>query len=168
MTSPDAPYHAHIYFSAEQRPTAAALRDRFRCLTGAGEEPHILFVGPMRDGPVGPHPIPQYEIHFAAASRSGVIATIEASGLRALVHPLTDDDLADHTTLGDDVIVSAQSGLHGEVPSKSRMAGSPAYDARMWLKVSAGLKQLPDLLRRVRELEEKLLGEDGSAPAPKK
>ena len=99
MTSPDAPYHAHIYFSAEQRPTAAALRDRFRCLTGAGEEPHILFVGPMRDGPIGPHPIPQYEIHFAEASRSGVIATIEASGLRALVHPLTDDDLADHTTL---------------------------------------------------------------------
>ena len=76
--------------------------------------------------------------------------------------------VADHTTLGDDVIVSAQSGLHGEVPSKSRMAGSPAYDARMWLKASAGLKQLPDLIRRVRELEEKLPGEDGSAPAPKK
>ena len=28
-----------------------------------------------------------------------VIDAIEASGLRALVHPLTDDDLADHTTL---------------------------------------------------------------------
>jgi DOPA 4,5-dioxygenase len=28
-----------------------------------------------------------------------VTATIEASGLRALVHPLTDDDLADHTSL---------------------------------------------------------------------
>ena len=29
-----------------------------------------------------------------------MIARLEASGLRALVHPLTDDDLADHTTLG--------------------------------------------------------------------
>ena len=28
-----------------------------------------------------------------------MIATLEASGLRALVHPLTDDDLADHTNL---------------------------------------------------------------------
>ena len=29
-----------------------------------------------------------------------MIARLEASGLRALVHPLTDDDLADHTTRG--------------------------------------------------------------------
>jgi aromatic ring-cleaving dioxygenase len=27
------------------------------------------------------------------------VEAIEASGLRALVHPLTDDDLADHTSL---------------------------------------------------------------------
>ena len=27
------------------------------------------------------------------------MAAIEESGLRALVHPLTDDDLADHTSL---------------------------------------------------------------------
>ena len=99
MADSGAPYHAHIYFSAEQRPAAEALRDRFRSLTGAGDEPHILFVGPLRDGPVGPHPISQFEIHFAETSKAGVIAAIEASGLRALVHPLTTDDLADHTTL---------------------------------------------------------------------
>ena len=28
-----------------------------------------------------------------------ILPIIEASGLTALVHPLTDDDLADHTTL---------------------------------------------------------------------
>lgn len=61
--------------------------------------------------------------------------------------------VADHVTVGDDVIASAQSGLHGEVAAKSRLAGSPAYDARTWLKVSAGLKQLPDLIRKVRDLE---------------
>ena len=76
--------------------------------------------------------------------------------------------VADHVTMGDDVTVSAQSGLHGEVPSKSRMAGSPAYDARTWLKVSAGLKQLPDLIKRVRELELKLEGSATPADAPKK
>jgi UDP-3-O-[3-hydroxymyristoyl] glucosamine N-acyltransferase len=64
--------------------------------------------------------------------------------------------VADHVKVGDDVIASAQSGLHGEVPSKSRVAGTPAYEARTWLKVSGGLKQLPELIKRVRELEARI------------
>ncbi len=89
----DAPFHAHIYYSAEERPKAEALRDAF------GGAPEILFVGSMTDQPVGPHPIPQFEVHFLESARERVLAAIEASGLRALVHPLTDDDLADHTRL---------------------------------------------------------------------
>ena len=93
MTGSDAPYHAHIYYSARQRAAAAALRDRF---SGDAES---LFVGRMMDQPVGPHPVPQFEVHFPESALPAVVAAIEASGLRALVHPLTDDDLADHTTL---------------------------------------------------------------------
>ena len=100
MADPAAPYHAHIYYSAEQRPAAEALRDQFLRQAGVAVEPHILFVGQMADSGVGPHPMPQYEIHFLERSLAGVVSEIEASGLRALVHPLTDDDLADHTTLG--------------------------------------------------------------------
>jgi DOPA 4,5-dioxygenase len=91
--SRDAPYHAHIYYSAEQRPVADALREAF------GSAPEILFVGSMTDDPVGPHPIPQFEVHFLEQSLATITAAIEASGLRALVHPLTDDDVADHTSL---------------------------------------------------------------------
>ena len=94
MDAADAPYHAHIYYSDSDRAVAGALRDRFASESG------ILFVGAMTDRGVGPHPIPQYEVHFRETSLDGVVAAIEASGLRALVHPLTDDDLADHTTLG--------------------------------------------------------------------
>jgi aromatic ring-cleaving dioxygenase len=90
----DAPYHAHIYFSDAERPAAEALRADF-----AGGRPEVLFVGRMMDRGVGPHPIPQYEVHFLEPSRLAVIEAIEASGLSALVHPLTDDDLADHTSL---------------------------------------------------------------------
>jgi DOPA 4,5-dioxygenase len=43
--------------------------------------------------------VPQFEVHFPERARLEVVAAIEASGLRALVHPLTDDDLADHTNL---------------------------------------------------------------------
>lgn len=97
--SGDAPFHAHIYYSDEERPAAEALRDEFqRRLTVAGEE-QVLFVGQMTDRGVGPHPIPQYEIHFLESSLSTVVEAITEAGLRALVHPLTDDDLADHTTL---------------------------------------------------------------------
>ena len=93
MADPDAPWHAHIYYTHAQRAAAAALRERFR---GLGET--VLFVGRMMDEGVGPHPIPQYEIHFRASAVAAVTAILEESGLRALVHPLTDDDLADHTT----------------------------------------------------------------------
>jgi aromatic ring-cleaving dioxygenase len=95
----DAPYHAHVYYSTEQRPAAEALRHDFQRLTSADADPRILFVGAMKDGKAGPHPISQYEIHFLKGALSGVLPMIEASGLRALVHPLTDDDLADHTSL---------------------------------------------------------------------
>lgn len=89
----DAPYHAHIYYSAEDRAAAATLRDKLSAQFGT------LFVGVMTDGSIGPHPLPQFEVHFRARSLPDMVAMIEASGLRALVHPLTDDDLADHTSL---------------------------------------------------------------------
>jgi aromatic ring-cleaving dioxygenase len=94
MTVDDAPYHAHIYFTEDQRGIADDLRTRFQA------EPNILFVGAMTAGKAGPHPLPQYEVHFLKSSLDEVVGTIRQSGLRALVHPLTDDDLANHTTLG--------------------------------------------------------------------
>ena len=93
MTDDTAPFHAHIYYDPEERPAATALRDDF------GRYPAILFVGHMTDAGVGPHPIAQYEVHFLAGATPAVTAMIEATGLRALIHPLTDDDLADHTSL---------------------------------------------------------------------
>ena len=89
-----APWHAHIYFTERDRAAAAALRDMF------ATDPAILFTGAMTQGPAGPHPIPQYEVHFREVDLEHVRAMIVASGLTALVHPLTLDDLADHTTLG--------------------------------------------------------------------
>ena len=118
MIDPDAPYHAHIYFDDAERAAATALRDGF------GQDVAILFVGDMTDGAAGPHPIAQYEVHFLGAVVPAVVATIEATGLRALVHPLTDDDLADHTTLAHwigepvvlDVTVLDPPGVNQGIP----------------------------------------------------
>ncbi len=89
-----APFHAHVYYAAAELTAARALRDRF-----IGAAPPVLFVGVMTDRAVGPHPMPQFEVHFRESALDSVITAIEGSGLRALVHPLTTDDLADHTTL---------------------------------------------------------------------
>jgi DOPA 4,5-dioxygenase len=93
MNSGDAPFHAHIYYDPSQRAAAEALSEEF------GRSADILFLGRLVDEPVGPHPISQFEVHFLEESAPSIVAAIEASGLRALVHPLTDDDLADHTNL---------------------------------------------------------------------
>lgn len=95
MADPAAPWHAHVYFTDRDRPAAKALREAFR------GDPAILFTGSMTEGPAGPHPIPQYEVHFREADLAHIRGMIAESGLTALVHPLTLDDLADHTTLGE-------------------------------------------------------------------
>lgn len=94
-----APFHAHIYHEAHQRPASDALHARLTTMMQSGEAPDLLMVGKLREGPVGPHPLPQFEIHFLQRALPQILPLIEAAGLRALVHPLTDDDLADHTTL---------------------------------------------------------------------
>ena len=99
MNDADAPWHAHVYYDAVQRAGAADLRGQFAALTRDGSEPHFLYVGRMVDSPIGPHPLPQFESHFAERWRDAVMAIIKPTGLRAFVHPLTDDDLADHTRL---------------------------------------------------------------------
>ncbi len=95
----NAPYHAHIYFTDPDRQRACELHGLFCALTARNALPRILYTGHLADGPVGPHPLPQFEVHFLASERAEVVALIVASGFGALVHPLTEDDLADHTTL---------------------------------------------------------------------
>jgi aromatic ring-cleaving dioxygenase len=100
MDNDNAPCHAHVYYTTGTRAAAQALQQRFLAAKVSGEIPALLFVGTLRDRKVGPHPIPQFEIHFPHATLPLLQPLLEGSGLTVLVHPLTDDDLADHTTLG--------------------------------------------------------------------
>jgi branched-chain amino acid aminotransferase len=96
----NAPWHAHIYYASEDRGRAAAFRERLRGLKESGQAPSPLFIGELRDHKVGPHPVPQFEIHFTKDLVPKVKDIARDSGLTTLVHPLTYDDLADHTQLG--------------------------------------------------------------------
>jgi DOPA 4,5-dioxygenase len=99
MDDPNAPYHAHIYYAPERRAQAEDLRRRLKRASETREIAQLLYVGQLRDGKVGPHPISQFEIHFRKQALPAVRPVLEASGMTVLVHPLTDDDLADHTRL---------------------------------------------------------------------
>jgi len=99
MSSEHAPYHAHVYYELHDRAPAARLHQQLSSATGIAEFAKVLFVGEMRDMNMGPHPKPQFEIHFLEDALPTILQLIGGSGLTALVHPLTDDDLADHTSL---------------------------------------------------------------------
>lgn len=98
MTVASEPFHAHIYYDASERFAAERLHSELQARKGSGDLIDVIFVGEMTDRPVGPHPVPQYEVHFDGKALTKVLDRIKANRLRALVHRLTDDDLADHTS----------------------------------------------------------------------
>ena len=61
-----------------------------------------------------------------------------------------------HLRIGARAFVGARAGLHHDVADGERVFGSPAMEERTWHRAMAGLKRLPELLRRVRRLEQQL------------
>jgi UDP-3-O-[3-hydroxymyristoyl] glucosamine N-acyltransferase len=55
-----------------------------------------------------------------------------------------------HCKVGDDAIVTPQSGVAADIPAKAIVSGAPAVDHKAWLKYSAILPRLPELVRAVR------------------
>jgi len=64
--------------------------------------------------------------------------------------------IAGHLTIHENAVVYAQSGVGGDVAAGSVISGSPAFDAREWLRAITALQKLPELLKTVRQLERRL------------
>jgi UDP-3-O-[3-hydroxymyristoyl] glucosamine N-acyltransferase len=64
--------------------------------------------------------------------------------------------ISGHLTIHEGAVVYAQSGIGHDVPAGATVSGSPAFDAREWLRAITAFTKLPDLVRRVRQLEGKL------------
>lgn len=67
-----------------------------------------------------------------------------------------------HIDIGDNAVATAQAGLHMDVPPGTMWSGSPAVENKLYLKVSAALKRLPEIQKIVRRLSEEL-GHQGTA-----
>lgn len=60
-----------------------------------------------------------------------------------------------HIKIGDNVVIAAKSGVHGNVEPNQILSGYPLVDHKEDLKIKIALKKLPELLKRVKKLEEK-------------
>ncbi len=74
--------------------------------------------------------------------------------------------VAGHLTIGDGVVATAQTGIPGSVEKGSVVSGYPAIANRAWLKSSAVFARLPELQKRMRELERKVESLLGPREAP--
>jgi|Deesub1362A_J573_1020465.scaffolds.fasta_scaffold11802_3 UDP-3-O-[3-hydroxymyristoyl] glucosamine N-acyltransferase len=90
---------------------------------------------------IGKHCIIVAQVGIAGSTRLGNYVTLAGQV-----------GVSDHTTIEDGTIVTAQSGVMGDV-KKGVYSGSPAMSHFKWLRVRATLELLPDIHKKVKELE---------------
>ncbi len=64
--------------------------------------------------------------------------------------------ISGHLTIHENAVIYAQSGIGGDVAPGAVMSGSPAFEARDWLRAITAFPKLPELLRSMRRLESRL------------
>jgi UDP-3-O-[3-hydroxymyristoyl] glucosamine N-acyltransferase len=73
---------------------------------------------------------------------------------------------AGHLTVGDRAVFIAQSATSHDVEAGRVIGGSPGFDSALWLRAATAFPRLPDLLRRVRELEREVERLKGAKKEP--
>ena len=63
--------------------------------------------------------------------------------------------VAGHLEIADNCIFGAQSGIPSNVRKAGMYQGSPIIDAMNWRRSIVGFKNLPDIMKRLQELEKK-------------
>jgi UDP-3-O-[3-hydroxymyristoyl] glucosamine N-acyltransferase len=74
-----------------------------------------------------------------------------------------------HLRVGDGARVGAQAGVGHDVPDGETHTGSPAMPHREWLRMSVALPRVPELLKQVRKLEQRVKElEEKASPASRR
>jgi UDP-3-O-[3-hydroxymyristoyl] glucosamine N-acyltransferase len=92
------------------------------------------------------------------------VSQIAVAGSTTFGHHVTvagQVGVAGHLKIGDAVTIAGQSGVMNNVPDQTTVLGSPAMEATYARKVYLAFTQLPELAKRVKELEDKV-GELGT------
>lgn len=91
--------------------------------------------------------------HTVIAAQTGIAGSVKIGKHNMIGGQV---GFAGHITIGDNNQIGAQSGIHANPGDGKVIIGSPAVDARMFMKQSAYLKRLGDMYNSIREIEKEL------------
>ena len=85
-------FHAHIYYDSKTLEQAKILVEK-------ANEKEGIKIGRMHERPVGPHPTWSCQLLFSKEKLTEMIIWLLESrkGLSIFIHPVTGDDVLDHT-----------------------------------------------------------------------
>lgn len=85
-------YHAHLYFDE-------STVEQVQLLCEEVKKRFQVTVGRMHHKPIGPHPWWSCQLAFSRSEYTDLISwlALNRKGLNILIHPLTGNDLKDHT-----------------------------------------------------------------------
>jgi UDP-3-O-[3-hydroxymyristoyl] glucosamine N-acyltransferase len=94
---------------------------------------------------IGPHCIIMGQSGLAGSTRLGAYCVVASQS-----------GIAGHLKLGNQATVGAKSGVMRDIPDKGTVLGIPAAPDKQTKRQMIALTQLPELIRRVRELEQQV------------
>ena len=102
-------------------------------------------------------------VHIAHNVRIGrnsvIVAQVGIAGSTTLGDGVTlagQVGLIDHLKIGDGAVVAAQSGVSNDIPPGEVWFGYPARQRTRVMRASAAFLKLPDIIRRLRRIEERI------------
>jgi UDP-3-O-[3-hydroxymyristoyl] glucosamine N-acyltransferase len=102
---------------------------------------------------IGEHGLLVAQSGIAGSSKLGNYVTVAGQG-----------GISGHLKIGNQVTVAAQAGVMRDIPDGDKWMGSPAQPDREMKRQIVALQHLPDLLRKVRELERRLQELESAGP----
>jgi UDP-3-O-[3-hydroxymyristoyl] glucosamine N-acyltransferase len=104
---------------------------------------------------IGNHCLVMGQVGFAGSTRLGDYCVIASQS-----------GIAGHLKLGRQATVGAKSGVMRDIPDGGTVLGIPAMPDKQTKRQWIGLQQLPDLIRRLRELEKEVKDLQAKVPSP--
>jgi len=98
--------------------------------------------------------------HCLIVGQAGVAGSTKIGNYTTLAGQV---GIAGHLKIGNKVIVAAQSGVMHDIPDGAKYLGAPAQPDRDAKRQMIAIQQLPELIRRVKELE-RWVGRPGNPP----
>jgi UDP-3-O-[3-hydroxymyristoyl] glucosamine N-acyltransferase len=94
---------------------------------------------------IGKHCIITGQVGFAGSTKMGDYCVVAAQS-----------GIADHLTIGNQATIGAKSGVMRDIPDGGKVLGIPAMPDKVAKRQIIASQQLPDIIRRMRDLEKQI------------